>query len=250
MTEETTTQPSPEKTSNSKLSAPQAIIVGAVIIGIALIIAFGNGTGTNKEVKFSDDTFALGQEAVQETPSLTFSPENADEHIRGNKDAKVFLVEYSDIDCPFCRRFHPVMEQLMESYGKDVAWVYRQFPLTSLHPDAYVKAKATECVAQVAGNDAFWTYLDTLFVTEVSPEQLSATAVAQGVDKTAFDSCMASDEIEAKIEEDIASGKKAGVQGTPFTAVLNIKTKDQGTLPGAVSFEQATGVIDGVLDSE
>jgi protein-disulfide isomerase len=247
--QEENTQPttSPEKTSSNKLSVPQAIIFGAVIIGIALIIAFGKGGATTSQ-KFSDDTFTLGEEKVTETPTLTFSPENEDEHIRGNRDADVFLVEYSDIDCPFCRRFHPVMEQLMTAYGKDVAWVYRQFPLTSLHPDAYEKAKATECVAQVAGNDAFWTYLDTLFVTEVTPEQLSATAVAQGVDKAAFDACMASDEIEAKIEEDIASGKKAGVQGTPFTAVINVKTKEQGTLPGALPFEQATTIIDGILE--
>lgn len=242
-----TTSPETTSASASKLSAPQAILLGALIIGVAVIIAFGGSGEIDSKAKFSDDTFALGENQVQETPTLTFSPDDQNEHVRGSRDADVFLVEYSDIDCPFCRRFHPVMQEIMSMYGKDIAWVYRQFPLTSLHPNAYEKAKATECVAQIAGNDAFWTYLDTLFGTDVSPEQLSATAVAQGVDKAAFDACMASDEIEAKIEEDIASGKKAGVQGTPFTAVINVKTKSQDTLPGALPLEQATGIIDEIL---
>ena len=249
MTEETT-QVSPEMTSKKSLSPAQAILVGACIIGVALVIAFGgNGAGMGTE-KMPKDTFSLKptETQVEEAPSLTFSPTDMEEHIFGDRNADVFLVEYSDIDCPFCRKFHPVMQQLMAEYGTKVAWVYRQFPLESLHPNAFIKAKATECVASIAGNDAFWTYLNTLFATEVTPANLSSTAVAQGVDKAAFDTCMAGTEIEAKIREDQDSGIKAGVQGTPFTAVINVKTKEQATIPGALDFAGAKGIVDGILN--
>lgn len=84
------------------------------------------------------------------------------DHVRGNKDAKVTLIEYSDYECPFCIRFHPTTLQLMEQYEGDLNWVYRHFPLEAIHPSARALAEASECVAQVAGNDAFWAFTDAV----------------------------------------------------------------------------------------
>ncbi len=91
-------------------------------------------------------------------------PVTAADHIRGDINAPVKIVQFSDIDCPFCKRFHTTMQEVMKTYGKDnkVAWVFRHLPLTQLHPDAANKAEASECVTEIGGNDKFWTFVDAL----------------------------------------------------------------------------------------
>lgn len=84
------------------------------------------------------------------------------DHIRGDKNAKVFMIEYSDYECPFCIRFHPTTKQVTDNY-KDVALVYRHFPLEQLHPNAKPAAIASECVFTLGGEDAFWKFTDLAF---------------------------------------------------------------------------------------
>jgi protein-disulfide isomerase len=80
-----------------------------------------------------------------------------EDHVLGDRNAAVTIVEYSDIDCPFCKRLHPTLQALVDE-GK-IAWVYRQSPIPQLHPDAYNKAITAECIAKLGDNNAFWTYL-------------------------------------------------------------------------------------------
>lgn len=89
------------------------------------------------------------------------------DHLRGDPKATVKVVEFSDLECPFCKNFHRTMQQVMEEYSDKVAWVYRHFPLDSLHPKARKEAEATECAAELQGNDGFWAYVDKLF--EITP---------------------------------------------------------------------------------
>ncbi len=250
MIHETIQNESEEVAPKKQLSTPQSIIVAALIVAVGIVLAFGQGKGTDtpKTQKLPENTYSLQEETEPSVaPSLIFDPTNPDEHILGSRDADVFLIEYSDIDCPYCRAFHSTISTLSTAYGTKVAWVYRQFPLTSLHPNAYIKAKATECVAMVAGNDKFWEYMKTLFETDVSPSALSSTAVSIGVNKEAFDSCMAGSEADEKIKEDQASGDLAGVRGTPFTAVINVKTKNQTTIGGALPFEASKETIESIF---
>jgi protein-disulfide isomerase len=91
----------------------------------------------------------------------TMTPVNESDHIKGNRDAKVVIVEYSDFDCPFCTRFHATMNAIVKKYPPtEVAWVYRHFPLEQLHPEAETVAVAAECVAKLEGNEGFWKFAD------------------------------------------------------------------------------------------
>ena len=89
------------------------------------------------------------------------------DHLRGDPKAKVKVVEFSDLECPFCKRFHVTMQQVIEEYDGKVAWIYRHFPLDSLHSKARKEAEASECAAELGGNDGFWAYIDKLF--EITP---------------------------------------------------------------------------------
>ena len=89
-------------------------------------------------------------------------PISADDHILGNTNAKIIVVEYSDLDCPFCKTFHNTMHQVIKN-NPDVAWVYRHYPIPQLHPNAFRKAEETECAWEQKGNDGFWKYADKVF---------------------------------------------------------------------------------------
>lgn len=83
------------------------------------------------------------------------------DHKIGAENPKITLIEYSDLDCPYCKQFHTTMHQIVETYPETVAWIYRHSPIDSLHPDARHKSIVSECVAAIKGNTAFWKYIDT-----------------------------------------------------------------------------------------
>jgi protein-disulfide isomerase len=98
--------------------------------------------------------------------SVEMRPVNTDDHILGNKDAQIIIVEYSDFECPFCKVFHKTMHEVVEK-NSDIAWVYRHYPIVQLHPNASREAEASECAWEQKGNDGFWKYADKLF--EITP---------------------------------------------------------------------------------
>jgi protein-disulfide isomerase len=107
---------------------------------------------------------------IDKTPSTSGEATNvapidaSKDHIRGNENAQVAVIEYSDFQCPYCARVHPTIKQVLDTYGDKVMWVYRQFPLpATLHPLARNAAEVSECVAELGGNDAFWQYADLVF---------------------------------------------------------------------------------------
>lgn len=104
----------------------------------------------------------------------TVAPVVPSEHIFGNANAEIFIVEYSDLECPFCKRFHETMVKVMAQYekGAQVAWVYRHFPLDAIHSKARKEAEATECATELGGNDMFWKYANKLMEITPSNNQL------------------------------------------------------------------------------
>jgi protein-disulfide isomerase len=213
-----------------------AIIVAGVIIAIAIFITNSPRDGSTVKVENAPDTKS----------TISFNLKDPNEHVLGSADAKVVMIEYSDIDCPFCRKFHPVMEQIVAEYDGDVAWIYRHFPLEGLHPDAFTKAKATECVAQALGNDAFWKYMNVLITNEVAVSMLDDEAVKIGMTAGAFNTCMDGTASDEAIQADIQSGISIGTTGTPNTILINSKG-EQEIIKGAADYASVKAKIDKLL---
>lgn len=177
----------------------------------------------------------------------------ARDHIRGNPDAPVSLIEYSDFECPFCKRFHPTAKQIVDSYGGKVNWVYRHFPLDFHNPAAQREAEASECAAELGGNDAFWRYTDLVYERTASngkgvPEgELPAMAASIGLDRAKFDACLKSGRKTARVKEDLEEGISIGISGTPGNILRNNRTGVVTTLHGAQPIERFKAAIDGLL---
>jgi protein-disulfide isomerase len=108
-----------------------------------------------------------GPDTSDVSNDIAINPVNEDDHILGQLDAEVVLVEYSDFLCPYCSDFHDTMNQIVDTYEDSrVAWVYRHFPIPQLHPQAPRYAQAAECVADLEGNEAFWSFADHIFANQ------------------------------------------------------------------------------------
>ena len=178
-------------------------------------------------------------------------PVEANEYKRGAKNPKITLVEYSDFECPFCQRFHPTMQQILEEYGDEIAWVYRHYPL-NFHANAQKAAEAAECVGSLAGNDAFWKFGDLYFERTSSNgtgfplSDLAALGAEAGADQAAVQNCLDSDEMAQRVQDQFTTGSAAGVTGTPGTFIV---TDDgvQELIPGALPYEQVKQAIEKYL---
>ncbi len=195
-----------------------AAIVGAGILVAGAILWIGQGNQPSAPSAPSTPTQAAGN------PSAVAPVTDAD-YVRGPRDAKVFIVEYSDIDCPFCQRYHAGLKEVMadSKYSGKVAWVYRHLPLP-MHPLAQTKAIAAECVGKEKGNDAYWTFLDSIIDDDSTLRKdvarLSTLAVAAGADKATFDKCLADKATLANVTADSTNAKATGGSGTPWTVVI------------------------------
>jgi len=186
----------------------------------------------------------LTEDQAKKIPAVSES-----DHIRGPRDAEIVVIEYSDFECPFCERFHPTMKQALEEYGDKIAWIYRQFPLISIHPRAFPSANASECVANLGGNDAFWKFTDTVFGNQekyLTDDGLAEAAVASGVKKDEFTSCYSAKKFESVVTSQQSGGEAAGITGTPGSFVIN-KKGDAWLVSGAVPFESLKATIDEAL---
>ncbi len=172
----------------------------------------------------------------------------ADEHLYGNKNAKVTLVEYSDLQCPFCKSFFPTAEQLVDSSNGQVRLVYRHFPLDSIHQFAQQAAQTAECVTSLGGNTAFWKFATVIFGNQesLSASMLLDTAAKVGVNRAAVDACVKSGKFASKVAAMQQEGNNIGVQGTPATFVVAADGSFE-LMPGALSYDSAKAYVDRAL---
>lgn len=183
----------------------------------------------------------MSDEQVEKVAEVT-----SDDHVKGNPDAPITLIEYSDFQCPYCARFHPTAQQVLDEYGNQVKWVYRHFPLDQMHAKARPTAEASDCVASLGGNNAFWQFIDILMEDATRISDLESVAGEVGVNISAFNDCVESGKFADAVEEDYQSGVSAGVTGTPGNFIIN-KDGDGWFVPGAYPYEQLKGYIEEAL---
>jgi len=225
----------------------------AVAIGLmGLIVGYGLSTfaGSSAPVarqEVKDEPAPSIPDAPPAPPSADNLPEiDSNDHVRGKKDARITLVEYSDFECPFCKRHHPTIKKILETYPNDVNVVYRHFPL-SFHPNAMPAAVASECVAEIGGQDAFWKFHDQIF--EGTSFDFVAIAKGIGIDEAKFTACTSSGKYETKISDQMTGGSNAGVNGTPGNILVDNESGKTQLISGAVPFESFKSAIDGMLGS-
>lgn len=235
------------------------LIPGAIVAAgffIAAAIVYSNKTPALPSGAGTIGVAGAGQ--VAGAP-VRMRPVSAQDHLLGNPAALVTVVEYSDLECPFCKNFHATMHQIMEGVGGTdgygasgkVAWVYRQFPLAQLHPKAPSEAMASECVAELGGNEAFWRYIDKIFINTPSNNGLDPALLPQwasdvGVNAGAFDACMKSGRHAKRIQDDGADAVAAGGQGTPYSVAITRSGKTF-VINGAQPYAETKKIIDQAL---
>lgn len=178
-----------------------------------------------------------GAEILLEAPRIEVA---ADGPARGPEDAPVTIVEFSDYECPYCRRAEPTVDQILERYPDQVRLVYRHFPLDNIHPRARPAALAAVC-ADAQGR--FWEFHDLLFASEdLEDETLARYAEQVGLDEAAFEECLQASETKRKVATDLEAGREAGVTGTPVFFVNGVPIR------GARPFQDFVELIERELD--
>lgn len=233
--------------------------VSMVLIG--LVIGFSAAKISGSPIGGKTAPTPTAQQPTPTAPQRPPQPETAQDvppvdpqkdHIRGNPNAQVAVIEYSDFECPFCKRVHPTYQQIMKEYGDKVMWVYRHYPL-SFHANAQKEAEASECVAELGGNDAFWKFTDAIYERTTSQgtgfalDKLAPLAKEVGVNEARFQSCLDSGKYAQKVKDDMDGGNKAGVNGTPGNIIVNLKTQKNSLVSGAQPFENFKSAIDSLL---
>ncbi|MBU1039252.1 DsbA family protein [Patescibacteria group bacterium] len=237
-----------------KLSFIFGLVSGLAVVGLLGLLLTTTYLLTNKN-KTEKITNSPNQPTANNTDTVGLNPPlqpvnitaKDTDYIRGNKNAAITLIEYSDLECPFCQRFHPSMLQLLQEYPEQVRWIYRHFPL-SFHANAQKEAEAVECAGKLGGNDKFWLYLDTIFNRTTSNgtgfalDKLTPLAVEIGLPKDKFETCLESGEFAGKVQNDLQEGSSFGVSGTPTTFV------NGQPVEGAVPYAQLKQIVDSLLE--
>lgn len=222
---------------NRNYALPITIVVAGLIIAGAVFWAGKSGTSTPPGTGNPQGVRAY-------TPGV--------DHILGNPEAPVKIVEYYDLECPYCKTFNTTMHQVMDYYGTSgkVAWVARPFPLASIHSKSPKEAEAAECAADQGGDAAYFKYTDAVF--EVTPSsngldlaQLPIIAGNIGLNVDTFNSCLNSGKFTKKITDSYNEAIAAGAQGTPYTLLM--VGEDSVVLSGSQPYSSMRAAIDAVL---
>jgi protein-disulfide isomerase len=181
-------------------------------------------------------------------------PISTSDHMMGNPTAPVVVVEYSDIDCEYCKHFQEAMTQIMTDYGAagNVAWVYRHFPLIETHPDAAAHAEAAECVASLGTDQMFFSFIDALQQaapgsSQFNPQNYTSIVTGLGISPAEFQSCMDGTKFEKRVADDFDNAIAIGANGTPYSFIL-IKGHEPIPVSGALPYTALKKVIETSLE--
>lgn len=227
---------------------PLSMLVAIGILGASIFYVF--------DVRTHDRTTSAQSDRAGTAYAL--APITERDHIRGNPNAPVVMVEYSDFECPFCKSLHSTMRRVMDEYGREgkVTWVYRHFPIEQLHPEkAMAEAIASECAAEIGGDPMFWRFADRFF--ELTPSNNNtdiAVVIPQildelGVDPDAVRECMKSGRHDTHIREDFDNAVAIGAKGTPWTVIIT-PTGELFPLTGGPPYPVVRALIEAALQGK
>lgn len=214
----------------------RTIIVFSVIF-LTLLVAFifyvGKMALLLKSGEITPQELFGGEPTSQQVGDLN-TLATFDDPSLGPRDAKIVIVEFSDFQCPFCNEAKPVIKEVLKNYGDQILFIYRDFPLVDIHPQALLAAMAGECAHE---QGKFWEMHDRIFENqdEITQANLKIHAVAIGLNNIQFDNCLASGKYLKEIEEDLRDGLAAGVGATPTFFINGVKVA--GVIP-LTTFEQ------------
>ncbi len=224
-----------------------AIIFGITLIMVGAIVAGG--------ILFDHKKSVTIEETSVEKIEYSINPVTNDDHILGNPNADIILVEYSDFRCPYCREFHVTMNQLINEFGKtgNLAWVYRHFPsedaFSNKNSISIIAAQASECVADIGGKQKFWDFIGKIYKdlpVTFDQADLENVAVELGIDKEKYSECLANGKFNEKIQKSIDDGlliyKHNSDFGTPYSILLT-KTGKQIEIVGSQSYTYIKEII-------
>ena len=256
--EEKISEPTPPPKTSRGLHGP-SLGIGAGIAIVSIISAFiaVDIMDTSPELQFEENSLTLipksTQQPTQPPGPLLIQGLLDDDPVKGNPDATITIVEFSDYQCPFCKRFHETtLPLILENYvdtGK-VKFVYRDYPIQSLNPNgAITAAVASECADE---QGMFWQYHDKLFQTQKNWERLASADVVNelktfaeelGLDANQFNDCLNSGKYLDEVNNDLQDGTSYGITGTPGFFIGN---EERGYIK--VSGAQPYSVFQRVLD--
>jgi len=223
------------------LSIPGAIVLAGIIIAGAIALPRLSGIDTQTAMEEAAIRTAAGAGSGNDL----INPVSSEDFVRGNRDARIKIVEFSDFGCSFCASFHPTLAKIVEEYPNDVAWVYRHLPFRNIKA-----AQASECVGQRLGNDAFWEYTDVLFENfpTITDDLMAQEAVRLGFSSAEdFWECQSSQSVVDAVALDSTEARLMGVSGTPYSLVM-VEGGRNIPLRGAMEYGQVKQVIDLLLN--
>lgn len=234
--------------SSNNLSVPIAIVIAGLMIAGAIIVTNQNPKTSLKETsqqaaQILPDTNSPTQPSPKQPsqkPAVEEFKITKDDHIRGNFNAPITLVEFSDFECPFCGRHFPTLNKILSDYKGKVRLVYKHFPL-SFHPNSQKAAEASECASE---QGKFWEYHDKIFENQASGlslDKFKQWAKDLGLDTQQFNACLDSGKYAQKVQTDYQEGLQKGVNGTPVTFI------NGQLVSGALPYESFKQIIDSIL---
>jgi protein-disulfide isomerase len=232
----------PSNNVKNSIAVPVAIVFGFTMIAIAIFFTGGDREPT------------VVTQAIPEAATETSTPRPVDntDYIKGNPNAPILIIEYSDYDCPFCKQYHETLTSIIDEFGANgrVAWVYRQFPIAQLHPNSPKISEAALCVGEIGGQTAFWNFSDSVFASRELNEFTNITKLPEfaslaGVSVEQFQSCYNSGRMEEKVLASAEEAFKIGARGTPHTVVM--VGNQQAVVNGAQSYDVVRSIIENLI---
>ncbi|KZL22701.1 DsbA family protein [Pseudovibrio sp. Ad37] len=167
--------------------------------------------------------------------------------IYGNVDARFTIVEYSDLECPYCKKFHETPKKVVEASNGNVNWQYKHLPLDFHNPAAKQQAVAAECVREQKGNKGFWVFVDEVFKRSGSNGQgvsdLPKLINEVGADIDQLQTCMRGGRATQIVERDVQRANDLNIRSTPSSFVVDNTTGISVPLSGAQPYEAVVAII-------